>query len=145
MIKFSTRAHYGLRVMIDLAFNYGREPLPLADIARAEDLSVGYLEHLMANLRAAGLVEGTKGARGGYTLTTDPRVITIGSVLRALEGPVAPISCASEAGDRKCGRQGGCPSQEVWRRIRDSLVQLLDSMTLGEVIRTSAPSPRRLS
>lgn len=122
---------------MDLALNYGREPLPLTDIARTENLSPGYLEHLMAPLRGAGLVEGTKGVKGGYALTVDPNHITVGSVLRALEGPVAPITCASEAREPACGRQGGCPSQEVWRRVRDSLAQVLDSMTLEDVVKES--------
>ena len=142
MIKFSTRSHYGLRVMVDLALNYGRDPVPLADIARAEDLSPGYLEHLMAQLRTAGLVEGTKGMKGGYVLTADPARVTVGSVLRALEGPVAPITCASEAGEPICEREGDCPSHEVWRRVRDSLVEVLDSMTLGDLIKPPTATAR---
>ncbi len=109
MIKFSTRSHYGLRVMVDLARNYGKSPLPLTDIARGEALSLGYLEHLMTQLRTAGLVEGTKGVRGGYRLIADPTLITVGSVLRALEGPVAPITCASEETVQTlCERENEC-------------------------------------
>ncbi|MBI4332057.1 MAG: RrF2 family transcriptional regulator [Chloroflexi bacterium] len=135
-MRFSTRSHYGLRVMVDLAAKHGQGPLPLTDIARAESLSLGYLEHLMAQLRAAGLVEGTKGVRGGYRLMASPASVTVGSVLRALEGPVAPIDCVSETGGEKpCSRERSCPSQAVWRRVRDSLVQVLDSMTLADIIK----------
>lgn len=136
MIKFSTRSHYGLRIMVDLARNYGQEPLPLTDIAKAESLSLGYLEHLMVRLRTAGLVEGTKGVRGGYALSGNPARVTVGAVLRALEGPIAPITCASEKlGEFPCDKEGDCPSHEVWRRVRDSLVQVLDSMTLGDLVK----------
>jgi len=136
MIKFSTRAHYGLRVVVDLARSYGGEPVSLMAIAKAENLSLGYLEQLVSHLRRAGLVEGSRGARGGYRLKRSPSEITVGKVLRALEGPVAPITCASERTEKNpCEWEDACPSREVWQRVRGSLVEVLDSMTLADLIR----------
>jgi Rrf2 family protein len=105
-------------------------------IARSENLSLGYLEQLMAQLRRAGLVEGTRGAKGGYRLKDVPTRITVGRVLRALEGPVAPVTCASEKPEEYlCERESNCPSHEVWQRVRDSVIQVLDSMTLADIVK----------
>ena len=123
-MRFSSRAHYGLRAMVELARAYETGPLALAEIARAEDLSLGYLEQLMARLRRVGLVEATRGARGGYRLIAHPSSITVGQVLRVLEGPVAPVECASEeAGCEPCEREAACSSRLIWRKIRDTLAK----------------------
>lgn len=135
-MKFSTRGHYGLRAMVALAQAQGQGPLALAEIARAEGLSLGYLEQLMATLRRAGLVEATRGTHGGYRLAAEPDEVTVGDVLRALEGPVAPVECASEVlGPAVCEREGACPTRRLWERMRDSIVQVLDSTTLADLCR----------
>jgi Rrf2 family protein len=124
--------------MVELARVYEGGPLSLGEIARAEDMSLGYLEQLMARLRRAGLVEATRGARGGYRLVAAPASITVGQVLRALEGPVAPVECASEETDSEpCEREAACPSRVMWRKIRDTLVDVLDATTLADL----CPSP----
>lgn len=133
-MKFSTKAHYGLRLMVGLAQGYDGGPIALAAIARAEGISLGYLEQLAARLRKAGLVEGTRGVRGGYRLTTPPSQITVGHVLRALEGPIVPVGCVSE--DIKsgyCDRERDCRSRRVWQQIYDTLTQVLDSTTLANL------------
>src|SRR5258708_13963687 len=88
MLKVSSRGHYGLRMMPELARAHGRGPLSLTDIARVEGLPLPYLEQLVVPLRKAGLVEGTRGLHGGYTLGRDPKEMTAGDILRVLEGPV---------------------------------------------------------
>lgn len=133
-MRFSSRAHYGLRAMVELARAYEGGTLSLGDIARSEDLSLGYLEQLMARLRRGGLVKATRGARGGYRLAARPSSVTVGQVLRALEGPVAPVKCVSEeAGSQHCGREAACPSRVMWRKIRDTLVDVLDTTTLADL------------
>jgi Rrf2 family protein len=133
-MRFSSRAHYGLRAMVELARAYEGGALSLGDIARSEDLSLGYLEQLMAKLRRGGLVEATRGARGGYRLAARPSSITVGQVLRALDGPVALVECVSEETDaRHCGREAACPSRQMWRKIRDTLVDVLDTTTLSDL------------
>ena len=133
-MKFSTKAHYGLRAMTELARGYYRGPLALADIAQAEGLSLGYLEQLMARLRRAGLVKATRGVHGGYHLVAPPSLVTVGDVLRALEGPIEPVRCASEVADRcDCQRHDSCRSRQVWERVRDTMAGLLDSMTLADL------------
>ena len=133
-MKFSSRSHYGLRAMVALARSYPRGPVPLAEIARSEDISFGYLEQLLASLRRAGLVGSTRGVHGGYQLTAAPDRVTVGQVLRALEGPIAPAECASETGNHGyCHRETDCLSRVFWENLRDSIARVLDETTLADL------------
>lgn len=133
-MRFSSRSHYGLRAMVALARTYPRGPVPLGEIARSENISLGYLEQLIAALRKAGLVESTRGVHGGYQLSGDPASMTAGQVLRTLEGPIAPAECVSEASrPSRCQRDADCPSKAFWARVRDNIAQVLDSTTLADL------------
>ena len=150
MLQVSQRAHYGLRAMTELAKAYGHGPLSLAEIAEAEHLPVGYLEQLAMPLRRAGLIEGTRGAHGGYQLAQAPADLTVGQVVRALEGEVAPVECLSiEYLPGACVREPGCRSRPLWERVKESIDQVLDSMTLAdlndEALGAPEPRPPRLS
>ncbi|MEA2641784.1 MAG: hypothetical protein QOF51_3178, partial [Chloroflexota bacterium] len=96
MLEVSERAHYGLRAMTELARAYGQGPVALTRIAEAEHLPAGYLEQLAMPLRRAGLIEGHRGAHGGYELVRAPSEVTVAAVMRALEGPIAPVECLAE-------------------------------------------------
>lgn len=134
MWQVSERAHYGLRAMTELAKAYGQGPLSLARIAEAERLPAGYLEQLALPLRRAGLIEGRRGVRGGYQLVQPPDEVTVGAVVRALEGPVAPVECLTvEYVPGACEREPVCLSQPVWQRVKESVDQVLDSMTLADI------------
>lgn len=118
--------------MVALARDYPRGPMSLAEIARSECIPVGYLEQLMARLRRAGLVESTRGLHGGYRLVVEPSRVTVGHVVRTLEGPIAPAECASEAGDAApCRREMACPSRAFWELLRDRVSEVLDATTLA--------------
>lgn len=118
---------------MELAQAYGH-PLSLSQIAQAEDLSPAYLEQLIASLRRAGLVFSIRGAKGGYRLSAPPSQISVGMVLRALEGPLAPAECASETKtSAHCRREEACPSRLVWQKVRDSLAEVIDSTTLADL------------
>src|SRR3990172_8785433 len=133
-MKVSSKGHYGLRAMVELAKAYGAGPVALPEIGETENLSVGYLEQLVASLRKAGLVESTRGMHGGYELTRSPALITVGDVMRALEGPIALAECASEMAEPGCcEREMDCASRLVWQRIRDSIIQVLDSTSLADL------------
>ncbi len=133
-MKLSTRSHYGLRAMAELARSYGRGPLSLTEIAEAEQLSLAYLEQLIALLRRAGLVVATRGVHGGYQLSRDPQLISVGDIVRVLEGPLAPVECASEEGGSSCcDRETECTTREVWVRMRESIAQVLDSTSLHDI------------
>src|SRR4029453_12773090 len=95
-LAFSTKGEYGVRLMVQLGRHYGTGPARLAEIAAEEDLPRAYLEQLVMSLRDAGLVRRPRGARGGYELAHPPSATRMSAILRALEGPIAPMVCASE-------------------------------------------------
>lgn len=135
--------------MVQLGAHHGRGPASLAEIAQEEDLPRAYLEQLVMSLRDAGLVTSTRGAHGGYELSRDPALIRMSAVLRALEGPLAPMVCASEDPEHAttCDRSARCTVSVLWVRIRDAIAATLDSMTLAELVpktpfAESHPSPR---
>jgi Rrf2 family protein len=140
-VHFSTRGEYGVRLIVELARHYGSGPISLAEIADHEELPRPYLEQLVVSLREAGLVHSTRGARGGYQLTRSPQEIRMGEVLRALEGPIAPMICASEdpAHAGICERTGFCNVNHLWMTVRRAISTALDSITLADL---AVPRPR---
>ncbi len=132
-MKLSTRGHYGLLAMVELARHHGRGPLSLSDIAQSGELPLSYLEQLFGTLRQAGLVEGTRGVRGGYRLTREPSKITVGQVVRVLEGPIGPVECAVEGEATDCcTRSTGCATKEMWLRVRENILEVLDNTSLAD-------------
>lgn len=131
-MKLSTKGEYGLRAMFELAQYYGEGPIPLKQIAERQSISEPYLEQLFGNLRRAGLVESTRGAQGGYRLAKKPEDIYVGDIIRTLEGPIGPMDCVYEE-INTCDRAGGCVTKIVWEKVRDSITQVLDSITLANM------------
>jgi Rrf2 family transcriptional regulator, cysteine metabolism repressor len=134
-VHFSTRGEYGVRLMVELARHQGTGPISLTEMADHEALPRPYLEQLVVSLREAGLVNSTRGAHGGYELTRPPEEIRMGEVLRALEGPIAPMVCASEdpAHAGICGRIGFCNVNNLWVTVRNAISGALDSITLADL------------
>jgi Rrf2 family protein len=140
-VSFSTKGEYGVRLMAQLARRHGQGPASLTEIAEQEDLPRAYLEQLVISLRDADLVHSTRGAHGGYELSRPPELIRMGEVLRALEGPIAPMICATDDPTHvTCSRTGYCTVNFMWVRVRDAISGALDSMTLADLV----PSPARL-
>ena len=142
-MMFSTKAEYGVRVMVELARRSdgeGGQPVPLAEIAAHDGLPLAYLEHLVARLRKAGLVDSRRGSRGGYLLARPAAQITMAEVVEALEGSIAPIECISEAADGSivCARESSpdhvCPTKLLWTRVRFSIVNTLRETTLADLL-----------
>ncbi len=141
-MMFSTKAEYGVRVMVELARRGGiaAEPVPLAEIAEHDGMPLAYLEHLVARLRKAGLVDSRRGSRGGYLLARAPAEITMAEVVEALEGSIAPIECISQAADGSivCSRESDpghvCPTKLLWTRVRGAIVRTLQDTTLADLV-----------
>ncbi len=143
---FSTKAEYGVRVMAHLASRnleqgLDASPISLAAIAEAEGLPLAYLEHLVARLRRAQLVESRRGAHGGYSLPRPADTITMAEVVEALEGEIAPIGCITAGADGSlvCVREGKpghdpCPTKLLWTRVQGSIVRTLTDMTLADLV-----------
>ncbi|HLI89441.1 MAG TPA: Rrf2 family transcriptional regulator [Ktedonobacteraceae bacterium] len=141
MLRVSTKGEYGVRIMVDLARHYGDRPRSLSDISQAEMLPLAYLEQLIKLLREADppLVISTRGAHGGYRLSRPPAAITMGEVVRVLEGPIAPMICATEGEMTQiCGLLDSCKTKYLWARVRDAVAQTLDSITLADLVAESA-------
>ena len=138
-VSFSTKGEYGVRLMAQLARRHGTGPASLTDIAEEEDLPRAYLEQLVISLRDAELVQSTRGAHGGYELTRAPEEIVMGEVLRALEGPIAPMICVTDDPNHLvCERAGHCTVNFMWVRVRDAIAGALDSMTLADLVPMTA-------
>lgn len=135
-VSFSTKGEYGVRLMVQLARHYGTGPASLAGIAAEEDLPRAYLEQLVVNLREAGLVVSTRGAHGGYELARPPHDIAMSDVLRALEGPIAPMICATDDPHHVngCDRSARCTVNVLWVRVRDAITSTLDSISLADLM-----------
>jgi Rrf2 family cysteine metabolism transcriptional repressor len=135
-VAFSTKGEYGVRLMVQLGRHYGAGPASLAEIAAEEDLPRAYLEQLVMSLRDAGLVLSTRGAHGGYELSREPSTIRMGEILRALEGPIAPMICATEDPEHatNCDRSARCTVNLLWVRVRDAITGALDGMTLADLV-----------
>ncbi|HEY8477856.1 MAG TPA: Rrf2 family transcriptional regulator [Chloroflexota bacterium] len=142
-MRISSRSHYGLRAMTELAKAYHQGPLPLSEIAQVEHLPLPYLEQVIATLREAGLVEATRGRHGGYRLSRPPAQITVGEVVRVLEGPIALVDCVADdyvAGS--CEVETKCVSRVVWQRVKDSINSVLNSTTLADLCGEPGPVER---
>jgi Rrf2 family transcriptional regulator, cysteine metabolism repressor len=135
-VAFSTKGEYGVRLMVQLGRHYGQGPASLAEIAAEEDLPRAYLEQLVMSLRDAGLVVSTRGAHGGYELARKPGEIRMSEVLRALEGPIAPMICATDDPEHAtlCDRSSRCTVNLLWVRVRDAIAGALDGMTVADLV-----------
>ncbi|MCX7922902.1 MAG: Rrf2 family transcriptional regulator [Clostridia bacterium] len=133
-MKLSTKGRYGVKAMLDLAIHNSEGHISLKSIAERQDLSENYLEQLFATLRKAGIVKSIRGAQGGYTLAQSPENITVGSILRALEGSLAPVECVTESEPTQCERSGACVTKLIWERIRDRVNEVVDSITLEDLV-----------
>ena len=131
-MKISTRGRYGTRMMLDLAAHHDQGPTPLREIAKRQDLSVKYLEQLIIPLKAAGYIRSVRGARGGYTLARKPDKISLGQIIKVLEGGLSLVDCVEDP--KVCEREKNCPTRDIWLRMSERLLEELSSLTLSDVL-----------
>lgn len=131
-MKLSTRGRYGIHAMFDLALYARQTPQPIKAIAERENVPEAYLEQLIASLRKEQLVRSVRGAQGGYMLTRPAAEITVGDVLRAVEDDLSLVSCLGD--EDACARSGGCPTRVVWQKLRDGINQVVDGITLQDML-----------
>ena len=138
-LKLTTKGRYGLRAVIDLAKYAINEPVSLSDVAERQSISISYLEQLIAKLKKAGIVQSTRGAQGGYSLAKNPADISVGEILRALEGSLSPVDCSAVdgEGETECSASNFCVTKYVWKRINDSINDTVNNMFLSELLAES--------
>ncbi len=136
--------------MLGLGSRYGKGPVLIATLSKEEKVPIKFLELILLDLKGAGLLESKKGPRGGYQLSRDPSTITIGSLVRIMEGPLAPLPCASETAFRPCEEcqdVQSCGIRIIMRQVRDATANVLDNTTLADLLqqmetaRRSKPDP----
>ncbi|MDA8240768.1 MAG: Rrf2 family transcriptional regulator [Nitrospiraceae bacterium] len=133
MLRLSTKGQYGVRAMYEIARGYNRGPITIKEISERQDVSVAYLEQILNTLRKAGIISSVKGPGGGYVLGRDPDNISIGAILRELEGPVAITSCLDPK--EGCMRVEGCVTHLLWKALGENIEAFLDKMTLRDLLR----------
>ena len=131
-MKLSTRTRYGIRAVVELAENYGREPVQLKIISKDQEISMKYLEQIMSILKSAGIVSSSRGAKGGYFLAKPPNQVKLSDCFTCLEGPVVTVECVEN--DRFCPKTRDCVAREVWSEIEKAVVAVLDSITLQDMV-----------
>jgi len=136
-MKLSTKGRYGLRAVIDLAMHDNEEAVALSQIAERQGVSMNYLEQLIAKLKKAGIVKGIRGAQGGYKLAVAADKLSVGDILRALEGDLSPVDCSEVTGSENasgCSNSDSCVTKYVWKRITDSINEAVDGIMLSELV-----------
>lgn len=136
-MKLSTKGRYGLRAIIDLARYSEEAPVSIGCIAQRQSISESYLEQIVAMLRKAGLVKSIRGASGGYVLAKGADEISVGDVLRVLEGSLEPVKCAAFYSEEGCAASDGCVTKYVWKKINDSINDTVNGIMLDELVRES--------
>ena len=132
-MKLSTKGRYGLRAVLDVALHSDRGAISLSSIAERQNISINYLEQLAAKLKRAGILDSIRGAQGGYVLAKPSEEISVGEILRALEGDLHPVDCAEVAGG-SCTGSDLCVTKFVWKRISDSINNAVDGLMLSELV-----------
>jgi Rrf2 family cysteine metabolism transcriptional repressor len=133
-MKLSTRGKYGVRALFEIAKNFGRGPLSMKEIVERQRISMSYLEQILHRLGKAGIIESVRGPHGGYVLSRKPADLSIGDVVRALEGPIALSHCL-EPGDAGCYQADDCVARMVWARVGERIEEALDGITFDQLLR----------
>jgi len=155
----SQKCEYGLRILLELTGRQGKGPVSVSEIAMLQAIPQRFLELIIKELRESGVVRSHRGARGGYTLACDPKDLTVGRIVRLLDGSLNPMDCTSCGGDRRCVMRQGCVFAKLWRQAEAALGGLYDSVCFAELhrrrgengygkaaakIRKNPPAPRRV-
>ncbi|MDD2268892.1 MAG: Rrf2 family transcriptional regulator [Eubacteriales bacterium] len=129
-MKFSTKGRYALRLMLDLAANDKGNYITLKEISQRQEISMKYLEQIIASLIKDDFLQSTRGAYGGYRLTRSPSDYTVGEILRATEGCLAPVICLEDEDIDCAHKKNGCATRELWQGLYDVMNEYLDNYTL---------------
>lgn len=139
-MKITTKAHYGLMAMCELAKNYGNPPVSVKEVSKLQDCSDSYMEQIFSLLKKADLIKSIRGAYGGYQLKYPPEEISVGQIIRALEGPIGFTNCSHDL-DSGCSLDQNCCSQNFWKELYQNINTFLEEKKLSDLIQ----SPEKLT
>jgi len=134
----SNKTKYALKALLVLAKEYGQGPVLISDIAQREDIPRKFLELILLELKNQGILQSKKGKGGGYSLACEPQAVSVGHVIRVLDGPIAPLPCVSRTAYRRCAEcrdERTCGIRMVMKDVRDATANIIDSTTLGDVLK----------
>ena len=131
-MKLSTRSRYGTRLMLDLAQRYDEGPVQISDIAKREDISVKYLEQLIIPLKKVNFIKSLRGPKGGHMLAKSPDEITVGEIVKVLEGGIDLASCIEKP--EECNKSSDCLTRGLWKEATKAMFDKLNSVTLSKMI-----------
>ena len=134
-MKLTSRGEYALRALLVLGLNYGDNVVSIQSISRHQNIPKRFLEQILNDLKSAGIVQSKRGVAGGYRLARRPEDVTLASIVRHLEGALAPVSCVSQHFYRKCScpDESRCPIRSVMAEVRQAVVQIADRVTVAEL------------
>ena len=134
-MKLSVRGEYALRALLVLGLNYDQPVVRIQAISEQQNIPKRFLEQILNDLKSAGVVQSRRGVAGGYRLARRPEEITLATVIRHIEGALAPVSCVSEKFYEKCScpDESRCAIRAVMKELRDSIVQVMEATTLGHL------------
>ncbi len=135
MSQVSSKCYYALRAIYALAEHDSPEPLKIAEIAEREQIPIRFLEVILGQLKGGGFVQSRRGAEGGYRLAKPPERITIGEVMRYVDGPIAPVDCVSQSRPKECEFHGDCHFFGFWGRMRQAISDVVDRTTFADLVR----------
>ena len=134
-MKLSTKGKYGVRALFEIAKHYGQGPLSIKEIAERQGISLSYLEQILHRLGRAGIIDSVRGPHGGYALARKPAGLTIGDVVRALEGPIALSHCLEPGEGGSCYQADDCVARMVWAKVGEKIEAALDSISFDDLLR----------
>jgi Rrf2 family cysteine metabolism transcriptional repressor len=140
-MKLSTKGKYGVRAVFEIARHYGNGPISIKEIAERQGISFSYLEQILHKLGKAGLIESVRGPAGGYLLARKPTELTIGDIVRVLEGPIALSHCLEPGETADCYQADDCVARMVWAKVGAKIEEALDSISFDDLLQQNQREP----
>src|SRR5574340_922557 len=144
-MKLSTKGKYGVRALFEIARNYGQGPLSMKEIVERQKISLSYLEQILHRLGKAGIIESVRGPHGGYVLARKPAEVTIGDIVRSLEGPIALSHCLEPGFSEECYQADDCVARMVWTKVGEKIEEALDSISFEHLLQQYHGKDRELT
>ncbi len=141
-MSVSSKCYYAIRAVYALAAHGAESPMKIADIAEREMIPIRFLEVILNQLKGGGFVQSRRGAEGGYKLARPADSITVGEIMRYVDGPIAPVDCVSQSRPKECEFHGECHFFGFWGRVRQAISDVVDQTTFADLMRESASRPR---
>lgn len=132
-MKISFKGDYALKIILDLSVHYGEGLVQIRDIAKRQDIPGKFLEQIILLLKSAKYIRTQRGPAGGIALSVPPDKITLGKIIRLIDGPTAPVACASSSGYARCGFEPGCVFRDVWLEVRKKTNDIIDNITFEDM------------